>query len=175
VDIVVDISGSEGAAFTDSYQTIKTVRLQPHANQEVAQVKLFGDWLLRIKFTYTIKNAGKSVQAPKGLATSSVQELGARPTDLPSLINISRQIFEKFPYDIMPLDAIRQKLRENNINFIDIEFPPVESSIHPPSETQPFGQPVVWKRPKDFMVVDESKGLTAPEVFFKKIEPDDIK
>ena len=75
----------------------------------------------------------------------------------------------------MPLDAIRQKLKENKTNFIDIEFPPVDSSIYPPSESQPFGQPIVWKRPKDFMIVDESQGLSAPEVFFKKIEPDDIK
>ena len=75
----------------------------------------------------------------------------------------------------MPLDAIRQKLKENKTNFIDIEFPPVESSIYPASESQPFGQPIVWKRPKDFMVVDESQGLNSPEVFFKKIEPDDIK
>jgi hypothetical protein len=39
----------------------------------------------------------------------------------------------------MPLDSIRQKLKENNMNFVDIEFPPVESSIYPASETQPFG------------------------------------
>ena len=55
----------------------------------------------------------------------------------------------------MPLDAIRQKLREAKVNFLDIEFPPVDSSIYPASETQPFGQPIMWKRPMDFMVVDE--------------------
>lgn len=98
-----------------------------------------------------------------------------KPTDLPSLIQFSKQIFEFFPYDIMPLDAIRKKLREVSVNFVDIEFPPVAASIYPPSEGQPFRDPIVWKRPKDFMVVDESKGLFAPEVFYKKIEPDDIK
>jgi hypothetical protein len=34
----------------------------------------------------------------------------------------------------MPLDAIRKKLREANVNFLDIEFPPVESSIYPATE-----------------------------------------
>lgn len=81
----------------------------------------------------------------------------ARPTDIPSLIKYSQQLFETFPYDIMPLDAIRRKLKEaGNINFLDIEFPPVESSIYPPTEGQPFNQPIVWKRPMEFMVVDES-------------------
>lgn len=76
----------------------------------------------------------------------------------------------------MPLDAIRRKLKEaGNINFLDIEFPPVESSIYPPTEGQPFNQPIVWKRPSEFMVVDESQGLFIPEVFYKKVEPDDIK
>ena len=75
----------------------------------------------------------------------------------------------------MPLDAIRKKLKEANINFVDIEFPPVESSIYPQSEGKPFNEPIVWKRPKDFMVIDESKEMFSPEVFYKKIEPNDIK
>lgn len=77
-------------------------------------------------------------------------------TDIPSLIKYSKQLFETFPYDIMPLDTIRKKLKEANVNFLDIEFPLVDSSIYPPSEGQPFNQPIVWKRPKDFMFVDES-------------------
>jgi hypothetical protein len=77
----------------------------------------------------------------------------------------------------LPLDDIREKLKEANMNFIDIEFPPVESSIYSPSETlKPFAREnIVWKRPKEFMVVDESKDLFAPEIFYKKIEPNDIK
>ena len=34
----------------------KVVKMKPLSVQEVASVKLFGDWLLKIKFTYTIKN-----------------------------------------------------------------------------------------------------------------------
>jgi hypothetical protein len=56
----------------------------------------------------------------------------------------------------MPLDEIRKILKEANTNFIDIEFPPVESSIYSPSEsTKPFANKnIVWKRPKDFMMAD---------------------
>jgi hypothetical protein len=67
VDILVDITGSEGASFANSYMTTKQVKLRPFAHEEVAQVKLFGDWLLRIKFTYTIKNAAKTQGVPKSL------------------------------------------------------------------------------------------------------------
>lgn len=65
VEITVDITGSEGASLANSYMTTKTAKLKPFANDEVAQVKLFGDWLLRIKFTYTVKNAAKSQGIPK--------------------------------------------------------------------------------------------------------------
>ena len=62
-------------------------------------------------------------------------------------------------------------------NFLDIEFPPVESSIYSATEDpKPFAKEnIVWKRPKDFMVINEAKKLFPPEVFDKKIEPDDIK
>ena len=61
------------------------------------------------------------------------------------------------------------------MNFIDIEFPPVDSSIYPPSEGHPYNFEIVWKRPLEFMQVDESIGLAPPEVFYKQIEPNDIK
>mmetsp|Transcript_10338 Transcript_10338/g.10351 ORF Transcript_10338/g.10351 Transcript_10338/m.10351 type:complete len:303 (+) Transcript_10338:235-1143(+) len=134
---------------------------------EVAQVKLFGDWTLKIKFTYTIKNFGR------GQAPPIPKAMGGN--DLATLIRRSKEVFEFFPYDIMPLDNIRQKLREHNMNFVDIEFPPVESSIYPPSEGKPYNFPIVWKRPQEFMVVDQSKGLLPPQVFDKQIEPNDIK
>jgi hypothetical protein len=68
-------------------------------------------------------------------------------------------------------------MRESEMsNFIDIEFPPTDSSLYSPNDlTNLFEKEnVVWKRPKDFMFVDESKDLFEPEVFHK-IEPNDIK
>jgi len=93
------------------------------------------------------------------------------------LIKKAQKVFESYPYDVMPIEAIRQKLRENRMNFIDIEFLPCESSIHSPNEPEkPFQEEkIVWKRPKEFMVVDDSQGLYPPEIFQKKIEPNDIK
>ena len=59
----------------------------------------------------------------------------------------------------MPLDEIRNKIEETRSNFVDIEFPPVQASIHTPNEGQPFKNTIVWKRPKEFMIIDESKGV----------------
>ena len=75
----------------------------------------------------------------------------------------------------MPLDAIRMKLMEVNWNFVDVDFPPSEAAIYSQNEAKPFDKKIVWKRPKDFMIVDKRKGLGPPDVFVKKIEPNDIK
>ena len=63
----MDITGSEGAAIEGTYNTKKAVKLKPKSLQDICAVKLFGDWVLRIKFTYTIKNFGKGSAAPKSL------------------------------------------------------------------------------------------------------------
>lgn len=116
----------------------------------MAQVKLFGDWLIKIKFNYTIKKhdapppvLDKRPQTAPVPANSGMAEKIAK----------ARQLFEKVPYDVMPLDDIRRILREANTNFIDIDFPPVEASIYSPGEpTKPFANKIiVWKRPKEFM------------------------
>ena len=59
VDITTDIIGSEGAAFTgpvDSKQLRKVQRVDAFGKAEVAQLRLFGDWQLKIRFTYNIVN-----------------------------------------------------------------------------------------------------------------------
>jgi hypothetical protein len=74
--------------------------------------------------------------------------------DINQLKTGSLELFESFPIDIMSLDSIRKKLKEVKWNFLDIEFAPIEKHIHPPSEESIFNEPIVWKRPKDFMIVD---------------------
>ncbi len=82
--------------------SVRTLKVQPKASmEEVARVKLFGDWLLRIKFTYTIRNV-KDLKVPQELLNNGPAEVIGK--DLPSLIARSRKVFEKVPYDILPLD-----------------------------------------------------------------------
>ena len=58
--------------------------------------------------------------------------------DLNSLIQGSFELFETMSPDVLPLDAIRMKLMEVGWNFVDVEFPPVESSLYPATEAKPI-------------------------------------
>ena len=81
-----------------------------------------------------------------------------------------------YPYDVSPLEEIRSEMKNNSLNvFIDIEFPPQEKSIYEPSAGKPYGDVIQWKRPKDFMTVNEALNLHPISVFEKDIEPNDIK
>ena len=70
IDLKIDLTGSEGASFNGTFESVKTVHLKPRAFEEIAQVKLSGDWLLKIKFTYTVKNHDGSNMIPKSLLNS---------------------------------------------------------------------------------------------------------
>ena len=41
--------------------------MEPFGKKDVAQVRLAGEWMLRIKFTYTIKDHDGSDMIPKEL------------------------------------------------------------------------------------------------------------
>ena len=59
VEITIDITGSEGVAFNgpiDARSLKKTQRVEAFGQAEVAQLRLFGDWQLKIRFTYNITN-----------------------------------------------------------------------------------------------------------------------
>ncbi len=65
-------------------------------------------------------------------------------------------------------------MKTSGSSYIDIEFTPEDRSIFDPSKGQGFDRKVHWRRPRDFMVADPSKGLYDPVVFDKSIEPSDI-
>jgi len=66
----IDIGGSEGAQFEGSHASVREVTLEPLGKKEVAQVRLAGEWVLRIKFTYTIRDHDGSEMIPKELLES---------------------------------------------------------------------------------------------------------
>ena len=48
------------------------------------------------------------------------------------------------------------------MNFIDIDFPPTDASVHDPKKGKAFDRIVHWRRPRDFMIPDVQKGLLEP-------------
>jgi calpain-15 len=59
-------------------------------------------------------------------------------------------------------------------NFIDTDFAPNDNSIQHTSKGQAFDRVIQWRRPKEFMEVDPTRGLNEPEIFYKLVEPADI-
>ena len=57
VEVTVDLSGSTGAIFNSPFENKllqKTQRVEANSSETLAQIRLFGDWELKIKFTYVI-------------------------------------------------------------------------------------------------------------------------
>ena len=55
-------------------------------------------------------------------------------------------------YNQAPVQQIQDVMADAEIpNFIDIEFPPIMSSIYNTDEQYPFEDEIVWKRAKDFL------------------------
>ena len=57
VEVTVDITGSSGVGFSgpfDSKMLQKTQRVEANSSESLAQLRLFGDWELKIRFTYLI-------------------------------------------------------------------------------------------------------------------------
>ena len=67
-----------------------------------------------------------------------------------------------------------QHIKKAGTNFVDISFLPLDKSIFDPSKGQPFDRIVHWRRPREFMIPDPSKGLFEPKMFEKSIDPSDI-
>ena len=82
----------------------------------------------------------------------------------------------KIPYSIMSIADINKFLNANGINFVDWEFMPVDTSLFSSMvDTSNFDTVIHWRRPEDFMIIDESRGLRKPTVFYDTIDPSDIK
>lgn len=110
-------------------------------------------------------------------STKPHKEPEAPRPDINLLIEQARAAFQTYPFDILPVDDVKAKVREAGLpSFIDIDFPPLPQSIYPldnvDKKLEKLG--IVWKRPREFMKADAQKGLEEPQVFYKSIEPNDI-
>ena len=60
--MTVDIAGSQGVVFSkgfDSKLLTQTQSVEAHGKAEICQLRLFGDWSLKIHFTYDIKDVSE--------------------------------------------------------------------------------------------------------------------
>lgn len=80
-------------------------------------------------------------------------------------------IFKLVDFSSMPISDVKEMLDEaDQDSFVDIEFPPVMSSICEINEPHPFSDPIIWRRAYEFL----SENGKLPQVFSDDIKPDDI-
>ena len=64
VEITIDIAGSQGAQFVTigqrSDDLTKTVTVEPDSVSEIAQLHLYGDWDLKVRFTYRVSQVTRA-------------------------------------------------------------------------------------------------------------------
>lgn len=116
---------------------------------------------------FTLKTPPKSVQE-KFLSTH-LEELDKK-------VNSSTMILKKIPYSIMSMSEVNKLLQANAITLADVEFLPNDLSLYSTNvDISNFDTVIQWRRPEDFMVIDEQRGLRKPTVFYDTIDPSDIK
>lgn len=85
-------------------------------------------------------------------------------------------LLRKVPYSIMSVADINKFLMANSITLVDSEFPPYDTSLFSPMvDTSNFDTVIHWRRPEEFMEVDEDAKKKKPTVFYDTVDPSDIK
>ena len=62
--VTVDITGSEGVTFSGPYEAKilnQTQSVAAKSKEQLCELRLFGDWQLKIKFTYDLKDVSEEL------------------------------------------------------------------------------------------------------------------
>jgi len=136
------------------------------STETVAILKLKKNWKLKSRFKFTMKNPSLEVQR---------KHLMPKILKLNKMIELAEKHLCNYPYDIMSTEALENQLKLADITFVDIDFPPIDSSIYNKSNDTPFDVVIHWRKPEEFMTVDYHQGLLEPSIFYESIEPNDIR
>lgn len=131
----------------------------------VAKLILKKEWKLKSRFKFTMKNPSLEVQR---------EHLMAYMIKVNQMVETADKILNRYPYEIMSIEALENQVKHTNSKFLDIGFIPTETSVHNLAEN-PFDVIAHWRRPEDFVWVDYAQGLLEPSIFYESIEPNDIR
>ena len=165
IDFTVDFSGSKNVTLEESSGLIKTTVIQAFETTSVGILKMTRHWTLKSKFRFTIKSAPKALQE---------QYLKKEYQDLLNKYEKARSILSKIPVSLCTLVDLETTISNHKIEFVDIEFPPLDSSIYKEINKESFSQLLHWRRPSEFLRIDYAEGLKDPVIFSDDIQPTDI-
>eukprot|EP00347_Sterkiella_histriomuscorum_P008050 403346565 len=180
VDVTLDFSEGFHIQVENSNDLKASATIKPMTQETVAVVRAYEDnWGNSCKVL--LQKRSPSIADQKNLIKLSVVHLERE-------ILKSELYWKDFPIANATLVQIREKLSEQgpNANFIDVNFPPTDQSIQEQLQIQKslnhfsiskglaYDRVIHWRRPKEFMTVDASKGLLEPQVY-SSLSPSDIK
>jgi calpain-15 len=165
IDFTVDFTGSKNVTLDDCSGLVKTTVIQAFETTTVGILKMTRHWTLKSKFRFTIKSAPKALQE---------QYLKKEYQDLMQKYEKAKTILSKIPVSLSTLIELENQIATQKIDFIDIEFPPLDSSIYKEMNKEAFSQLLHWRRPHEFLRVDYAESLKEPMVFSDDIQPTDI-
>jgi calpain-15 len=166
LDFSADFNGSDNLVMEGSSSLVSNKTIQPMSNETVAILKLKRNWKLKSRFKFTMRNPPLDVQR---------KYLMPQILELNKLIEASDKHISNYPYDIMSTEALENQLGLSGTTFVDIDFPPIDSSVYNDINETPFDVLIHWRKPHEFMTVDYHQGLLEPSIFYESIEPNDIR
>jgi calpain-15 len=166
LEFTADFTGSKNVTLENSTGLIKTTLIQPFSTQSVAILRMSKQWTLKSKFRFTIKPAPRPVQE---------QYIQRENEHIEALLEKANRHLAKIPISLCALNEIEQVLMSHDMHYIDIHFPPRNSTIYKELEQEPYEQLVHWRRPYDFFHFESQETCREPRIFGDSIEPYDIK
>ena len=166
MEISLDFTGAENIKLENTQGLVASSTIKPMTSQIVAVIRAYDvNWSVPCKIKISKKSPSLEDQE------HFIKEDKNR---LDQDISKAQENWGKFPIKIALHEHFMKQIRTTGSNYIDIAFPPHDRSILDPAKGQPFDRIVHWRRPRDFMMPDPSKGLFEPQVFEKEIAPNDI-
>ncbi|OMJ87011.1 hypothetical protein SteCoe_11338 [Stentor coeruleus] len=165
IEFTVDFTGSKNVILEDGAGLVKTTIIQAFETQTVGVLRMTKHWMLKSKFRFMIKSAPRTLQE---------QYLKKELQEIIQKTEKARIVFGRLPISLCSLVEIENIILNQKIEFIDTEFPPLDSSIFKELNKDPFDQLLHWRRPHEFLRVDYAEGLKDPCVFSEDIQPTNI-
>ncbi|OMJ86345.1 hypothetical protein SteCoe_12132 [Stentor coeruleus] len=165
IEFTVDFTGSKNVILEDGVGLIKTTIIQAFETQIVGVLRMARHWMLKSKFRFMIKSAPRTLQE---------QYLKKELQEITQKTEKARITFGRLPISLCSLVEIENIILNQKIEFIDTEFPPLDSSIFKELNKDPFDQLLHWRRPHEFLRIDYAEGLKDPCIFSEDIQPTDI-
>lgn len=166
MDITLDFTGGENIKLENNEGFVARSIVKPMSSQIIAVIRAYDvTWSTPCKIKMSKRSP--TLEEQEQFIKSDVDKLKED-------IEQAEQQWKNFPLAVAKHEEILKQISKNGSNFIDVEFRPIERSIFDPKKGPGFDRKTHFRRPKEFMQPDPSKGLYEPVVFDKAIEPSDI-